>query len=330
MNRRRHVRLSLDLLRGFRAAALHLSFTRAARELSVTQSAISREVRTLEEQVGQPLFHRINRALQLTQAGEELFRAADEALALVDAAAERIAGPGRTLAVTTTTALASLWLVPRLPQFTRRHAGIDVRIVASNELLDLERERLDIAIRYLLPGADIAGGEHLVDYRQFPVCSPALARDPARPLRSPADLAQHVLLDFETVLYGRAWYDWQRWSSAVKLRRSRTAGLMRFSHYDQVVQAALEGGGVAIGKTPHLTRLLREGRLVAPFGREWVAELGSFDLVFAPGAAGRSDIAAFVAWLRGEVEGDGQWEPAAPVARRRLPKAPAGSKAARR
>jgi DNA-binding transcriptional LysR family regulator len=304
MNRRRHIRLSLDLLRGFRAAAQHLSFTRAAQELSVTQSAVSREIRTLEDQIGQPLFHRVSRALQLTRAGEELFRAADEALALVDAAAQRIAGPGRSLGVTTTSALASLWLVPRLPRFTRLHPGIDVRIAASNEILDLEREQLDIAIRFLLPGADMAGGEHLADYRIFPVCAPALARNRSRPLRTPADLARHVLLDYETVLYGRRWYDWERWFGAMKLRRTRTAGLMRFSHYDQVVQAALEGSGVAIGKTPHLTQLLRQGRLVAPFGSEWIAELGSFCLVLARGCASRSDVDDFAAWLRKEAARD--------------------------
>lgn len=312
MNRRRRIRLSLDLLRGFRAAAQHLSFTRAAQELSVTQSAISREIRTLEEQIGQPLFHRVSRALQLTPAGEELFRAADEALALVDAAAERISGPGRSLGVTTTSALASLWLVPRLPHFTRLHPGIDVRIAASNEILDLEREQLDIAIRFLLPGADIAGGEHLVDYCIFPVCSPALARSRARPLRRPADLEQHVLLDYETVLYGRRWYDWERWFGAMKLRRTRTSGLMRFSHYDQVVQAALEGSGVAIGKTPHLTQLLREGRLVAPFGPEWTATFGGFCLVFAPGCAGRTEVVDFAAWLREEIRRDARAAHAAP------------------
>src|SRR5512145_3004004 len=107
MERRRRPRLSLDLLRGFHAAARHLSFTRAARELSVTQPAISREIKVLEEQLGQPLFRRVNRTLQLTQAGEELYRAVHEALALVDGATERLSSGGRTLAVTTTTALAS-------------------------------------------------------------------------------------------------------------------------------------------------------------------------------------------------------------------------------
>ena len=114
MNRKRAPRLSLDLLRGFRAAARHLSFTRAAQDLFVTQSAISREIKTLEEQLGQPLFRRVNRTLQLTPAGEELYRIADETLTQLDAAVERIAGASKVVTVTTTTALASLWLAPRL------------------------------------------------------------------------------------------------------------------------------------------------------------------------------------------------------------------------
>jgi LysR family glycine cleavage system transcriptional activator len=300
----KNLRLSLDLLRGFRVAARHLSFTRAARELFVTQSAISREIKTLEEQLGQPLFHRVNRALQLTHAGEELYRAADEALALIDAAADRLAGSGRALAVTTTTAFASLWLVPRLPQFTRLHPGIDVRIAASNETVNLEREHLDIAIRWVPPGGDIPDGVRLVDYEIFPVCSPAVARDRVRPLRTPADLAHHVRLDFETVVYGRPWYDWEQWFDTMKMRQIKPAGTLRFSHYDQVVHAAVEGSGVAIGKTPHLTRHLRDGVLIAPFGRREVASLGSFYIVVAEAAARRDTVEAFVAWLRGEAHRD--------------------------
>ena len=300
----KNLRLSLDLLRGFRAAARHLSFTRAARELFVTQSAISREIKKLEEQIGQPLFHRVNRALQLTHSGEELYRAADEALALIDAATVRLAGAGRSLGVTTTTALASLWLVPRLPQFTRRHPGIDVRIAATNDMFNLEREHLDIAIRYVPPGWDIPSGVRLVDYEIFPVCSPAYARDKSRPLRTPADLAGHVLLDYEGIVYGRPWYDWEQWFNGMKLRKGARAGTLRFSHYDQVIHAALEGSGVAIGKRPHLTRHLRDGLLIAPFGREWVAGLGGFDIVVAESMARRDTVDAFVAWLRNEVRRD--------------------------
>ncbi len=103
MNRKRAPRLSLDLLRGFRSAARHLSFTRAAQDLFVTQSAISREIKTLEEQLGQPLFRRVNRTLQLTPAGEELYRIADETLTQLDAVVERITGASKVVTVTTTT-----------------------------------------------------------------------------------------------------------------------------------------------------------------------------------------------------------------------------------
>jgi DNA-binding transcriptional LysR family regulator len=202
--------LSLDLLRGFRAAARHLSFTRAAQELFVTQSAISREIRTLEDQLGQPLFRRANRAIELTRAGRELYQATEEALGILDGAVERLASPGNTLAVTTTTSLASLWLAPRLADFTRSHPGIDVRLAAVNDMLnlDLERVHMDVAIQFVPPGWDIPGAERLVDYRTFPVCSPRLARDRTRPLATPADLAHHVLLDFERIAYGRVWSDW--------------------------------------------------------------------------------------------------------------------------
>ena len=176
MNKPRAPRLSLDLLRAFRSAARHLSFTHAAREQFVTQSAISRAMRTLEEQLGQPLFHRVNRALTLTHAGEELFRASDEALGLIDATTDRLTGSAGALAVTTTTALASTWLVPKLPQFARLHPGTDVRIFASNDMVDLEREHIDVALRFVPPDTDPPNADCLVEYRTFPVCLPAIAR----------------------------------------------------------------------------------------------------------------------------------------------------------
>jgi DNA-binding transcriptional LysR family regulator len=309
MRRDRRPRLSLDLLRGFRVAARHLSFTRAAQELFVTQPAISNEVRKLEEQLGRALFRRVNRTLQLTHTGEELYRAVDEALALIDATAERLAGNGTTLAVTTSSALASLWLAPRLPHFIRAHPGIDMRIAAINEMVDLEREHLDLAIQWVGPGADVPNGERLIDYKTFPVCSPALLRDRARPLRAPSDLAKHVLLDFDRLVDRRSWSDWEHWFDAMKIRNVKPAGVLRFSHYDQAIQTAIEGSGVAIGKRPHLTRHLREGVLCAPFGAEGVASLGGFYIVLAPGAAARAPVKAFIDWLKEEVRRDAQPTP---------------------
>ncbi|MBL8392708.1 MAG: LysR family transcriptional regulator [Candidatus Accumulibacter sp.] len=298
-------RVSLHLVRGFWVAARQLSFPKAAAELFVTQSAVSREIKKLEEQLGQPLFRRVNRTLQLTQAGEELYRAVSEALVLIDAATDRLAGVERSLTVTTTIPLASLWLVPRLPRFTQQHPELDVRIVASNDLLDLVQAQVDIAIRYASLGGTTPLGKPLVGYSTFPVCTPALMRDPARPLRSFADLAQHVLLEFETTVHGRPWYDWEQWFSAVKTAKFKPAGRQRFSHYDQVVEAALAGSGVAIGKRPHLNSKLQAGTLCAPFGTVGVATLGSFHVVLAPSATGRGAVGeAFVAWLRSEVRRD--------------------------
>jgi DNA-binding transcriptional LysR family regulator len=307
----RSPRLSLDLLRAFRAAASHLSFTRAARDQFVTQSAISRAVKTLEEQLGQPLFHRVNRALQLTHAGEELYRATDDALGLIDATAARLSGSQRSLAVTTTVALASTWLVPKLPRFTRKHPQLDVRIAASNDWLDLEREHLDVALRFVPSEMDAPrNAEVFAEYRVFPVCSPAIARSRKQPLRTSADLARFVRLDFETLVYGRPWYDWQRWFDGMKLDPIAPSGTIRFSHYDQVIDAAIDGSGVAIGKWPHLARHLRDGVLVAPFGTQGVAHAGTFYLVVGRNAADRESVDAFLTWLRAELREDASRTPA--------------------
>jgi LysR family transcriptional regulator, glycine cleavage system transcriptional activator len=307
-SKRRRPRLSLDLLKGFEAAARHLSFTRAAHELSLTQSAISREIKTLEEQLGQPLFVRVNRGLRLTDAGRALYRAVGGALQLINEATDRIAvsRAGETLAVTTSEALASMWLVPKLPRFIRLHPEVDVRSVAVNQRLDLERERLDLAIRWAAPGSSVPGGEPLFDVEFFPVCSPALAHDRARPLRSPADLAHHVLLDLETATMRGPWSDWGPWLDAMDLSELNPAGTLRFSHYDQVVQAAVDGSGVAIGRNPHTARHLHDGLLVAPFGHEAVLSRGTYFVLIASRSVERSVVKEFVAWLHDEVRLDAE------------------------
>jgi DNA-binding transcriptional LysR family regulator len=305
MLRSRAPRLSLDLLRGFRAAARHLSFTVAARELNVTQSAVSHEVKALEDQLGTALFVRMNRTLRLTHAGERLFRAADEALALVDAAAADVADERAVLSITATVPFASLWLGPRLPDFTRLHPDISLRVVASNDNLDLARERIDAAIRRFPVGANPQGAEHLFDYETFPVCSPSLVRSRPETLTQPADLAQHVLLDLETLRNGRPWYDWQQWLDAMHVRRLRPAGALRFSHYDQVIAAAIAGTGVALGRWPHLATHLHQKTLVAPLGAAGVARLGGFHFVTTAERM-TEPVAALLQWLRSQAAEDGR------------------------
>lgn len=329
MDRHRHPRLSLDLLRGFHAAARHLSFTRAARELFVTQSAISRGIKTLEDQLSQPLFRRVHRALQLTPAGQELFRTTGEVFARIDDTADRLAHAGRILAITTTTALASLWLAPRLPRFNRLHSRIDVRIVATDDIVDLEREQLDVSIPFVPRGAPPPAGERLLDCEFFPVCSPALARDTARPLRSPADLANHVLLDYETIRDGRPWSKWDAWFKATKITPVTPQSTLRFSHGDQMIAATLDGSGVAMGGRPHLTQQLRDGVLCAPFGPDAVAIVGSFFIIVRPDVAARDTVEAFLAWLRSEARRDGELTLALPRRTNRATTSPAQSSAVR-
>jgi LysR family transcriptional regulator, glycine cleavage system transcriptional activator len=306
-NRHRHrQRLSLDLLKGFDAAARHLSFTRAAEELSLTQSAISREIKSLEEQIGQALFVRIHRGLRLTDAGQMLHRAVGEALNLIDEVTGRLAAAHstETLTVTTSAPLASTWLVPKLPSFFRLRPEVDVRCVSVDHKLDLERERLDLAIRWAPAGSSVPGGERLFGVQRFPVCAPGLAHDPKRPLRKPADLARHVLLDLQTTTDQGLWSDWTPWLNAMKLGSLKPAGAMRFSHYDQVVQAAIDGSGVAIGRYPHNARHLSDGLLVAPLGPEATLGWGSYFVLMTPRAGQRRVVQDFVAWLRETVRQD--------------------------
>ena len=312
MDKRRHPRLSLDLLRGFRVAARHLSFTRAAQELFVTQSAISREIRTLEEQLGQPLFHRVHRALKLTRAGEDLYRVADEALTELDAVIDRLGGSAKTLAVTTTSGLASLWLAPRLPRFNRVHPGIDVRVVASNDKPNLERDQLDIAIRFVAQGADAPEGERLFGCVTLPICSPALARNDAHPIRTPSDLAHHVRLDYETVRDGRRLSEWDFWFDAMKIQQTKPASTLQFPLLDQTITAAVEGSGVAMGALPHVGQHLHDGILCAPFGRDLIADRGNFFIEIRGDIARRDAVQAFVSWLRSEAPRDGESKSAAP------------------
>ena len=312
--------LSLDLLKGFEAAARHLSFTRAGQELFLTQSAISREVKRLEEQLGVELFSRTKRGLSLTDAGRLLYSAVSEALRLVKEATDHLTAStgAQMLTVTTSAPFASLWLVPKLPKFFRLHPDVDVRTVAADESLDIEREGIDVAIRFAPEGSSISGGDFLLPVRRFPVCAPSLARDSSRPLRAPADLARHVLLDLDTATGRGRWSDWAPWLQAMHLEKLRPKGSLRFSHYDQVVQAAIEGSGVAIGRTPHNIRHLREGLLIAPFGRESEKPWGAYFVLVAKQSAERTVVKEFKQWLRDEVHQDGATGAAASMPAKRI------------
>lgn len=289
----------LDLLRGFEAAARHLSFTRAAAELHVTQSAVSRQIKTLEEQLGVTLFRRLNRALLLTEAGQSLARAVGAALAGIDQAVARLAAiaDDRPVTVTTTVSFAALWLVPRLAQFRAAHPHADVRVAANNDFVDLARGGIDVAVRFCEPRAAPAGAVPLIGEEVFPVASPRLAR--RQPLKTPADLARHVLLHYEDPHGAFPWLTWREWLQALKVPDLKPAGALHFNQYDQAVRAAIEGEGVALGRAPLLERSLTRGELIAPFrGRVTVGR--KYFVFVAPAARERPQVQRFAEWLLAE------------------------------
>jgi DNA-binding transcriptional LysR family regulator len=296
---------SLDLLKGFEAAARLLSFTRAAEELFLTQSAVSRQIQELEEQLGVALFHRRHRALALTDAGQQLYPAAAQVLGTMRAATERLRAQAgrRALAVTTTHSFAALWLIPRLAGFTRSRPAVEVRITADARVQNLERDGLDIAIRH--GPASLAGPNavRLFGERVFPVCSPKLVSDPKRPLREPADLRRHVLLQYDDPEGRHPWLHWKTWLEIVGLTELRPAGSLLFSGYEQIIPAALAGHGVALGRTPLVRDALKRGELVAPFPLD-ADPARAYFVVVSKSAEGRPEVAEFVAWLKAEAAGE--------------------------
>src|SRR3970040_1276219 len=177
--RNRNALPPMDLLVGFEAAARHLSFTKAGEELFLTQSAVSRQIKELEEQLGVELFQRRHRALALTEAGRSFYASAAQVLPTMREPTGRLrtqAGK-KSLSVTTTHSFAALWLIPRLAGFTRSHPGVDVRITAETRVQDLERDGLDVAIRHGPAQLAGEGATRLFGERVFPVCSPRVLND---------------------------------------------------------------------------------------------------------------------------------------------------------
>jgi len=295
--RKRNALPPLDLLVGFESAARHLSFTKAGEELYLTQSAVSRQIKELEDQLGVALFQRRHRALALTEAGHQFYAAAAQALSTMRAATERLRQQTgrRALSVTTTHSFASLWLIPRLAGFTREHPGVDVRISADIKMQDLERDGLDIALRH--GPASLAGPNavRLFGEKVFPVCSPKLLKK--KPLDKPADLRNHVLLQYDDPDVRHPWLHWKTWLEVERIADLRPAGTLSFSGYEQIIPAAVAGHGVALGRSPLVKDLLASGELVAPFKSQADPARAYFAIV-SRHAADRPEVAAFVAWLK--------------------------------
>lgn len=305
---------SLDLLKAFEAAARHLNFTRAADELFITQSAVSRQIKQLEQRLGVSLFVRQAKGLRLTDEGEQLYRVVSSALRQVNETVEGMARRTRSSPVTVTSTLAfcALWLIPHLGGFHKSNPDVEVRIAANDRVLNLDRERIDVSIRYSPARMPPNGAVWLFDEVLLPVCSPALLDAPGRELRAPKDLRNHVLLHLDDPDNPSPWLSWRHWLDAAGVPGLKPSGSLVFNYFDQVARAALAGQGVALGRSVLVQDLLRDGTLVAPFSLSVPTERGYW-VVQAAFARERREVARFIQWITEEAKPTPQ--PAAPATR---------------
>ena len=284
---------SLNGLRAFEAAARHLSFTQAASELNVTQTAISHQIRRLEEELGIRLFIRKNRALALTPKARDYLPGVRAAFNDLRLATDRLLrkDDDHVLTVSTLASLAAKWLLPRLTAFQEAHPGIDVRITTSTALVDFKSGDVDAAIRYGRGNWQGLRADWLMADDFFPVCSPALPGG-KRPLKAPEDLRDHVLLHTSTNSD-----DWRQWLTAAGLPSdiSKQPGIT-FDLILMTVQAAIDGIGVAMGRTSYVQDDIAKGRLVVPFKIALPVDAG-FYLVSPEGVAEPPKLSAFRQWL---------------------------------
>lgn len=292
----------LDALRAFEAAARHLSFTRAADEICVTQGAISHRIRALEAELGLALFRRLTRRLELTEAGEVLARAVRRGLdefAGGLAALERGTVPDGPLRVSVLPSFAARWLVPRLGRFHDRHPGIETRIAAESRLADLRAGGADLAIRFgrgRYPGLEV---EFLMGDAVRPVCSPSLLREHG-PLDCDA-IGRFPLLHDSTAETDGSGADWASWCAHAGRPDLPCQPGQRLSNAMLALEAAAAGLGLALGRESLVEEDLASGRLTAPLAVSAPTTF-SYWLVCLPDARGAPRTVAFRAWLLDEVQ----------------------------
>jgi DNA-binding transcriptional LysR family regulator len=229
-----------------------------------------------------------------------LYRAVSAALSqLRETIAQITGGAPCTVTVSCTLAFCSLWLIPRLAGFQSAYPSVEVRLSANNHVINLERERIDLAIRYCSDQAAPADSIRLFGEQVLPVCAPALLKDNTRPLRRVEDLTKHVLLHLDDPMGPLPWLTWATWMEAAGAARLRPAGSLHFNHYEQVVRAALGGQGVALGRMPLVENLIEDGSLVALFPQTSVVNR-AYWLVRSPLTLGRPEVTWFVEWLLAE------------------------------
>lgn len=290
-------------LRALEAVARHLNFRAAADELSLTQSAVSRQIQSLEEEVGVSLFLRHTRVVELTGAGAQLLRAVTPSLERIDSAVRMIrqSAGRKSVAISTWASFASMWLIPRLEDFQRQHPDIDIRIDATDTPVDLDTTDVDLALRYSAPANLPAQARRLFGEQLTPVLSPWLLKSSLR-LEKPQDLAQFALIEAGDAHRHQhiEWLSWQRWFAAQQLTQFEPKRWLSFNYAHQIAQAALAGQGVALVRTPLVAESLASGALVEPFAQRRLDSPLAYWLVVGSRSSMRPEVLAFCDWLKAQ------------------------------
>jgi LysR family transcriptional regulator, glycine cleavage system transcriptional activator len=296
--------IPLNALRAFESAARCLSFQAAAQQLFVTPAAVSHQVKHLEAYLGVKLFHRANRAVELTAEGKTLAASLSELFGLLDLAVDRATAPAAAnLRVSTVESFAAKWLAPRLHRFYRDYPDLKVRIETGNEHADFARGAVDVAIRYGPGGYTSVSAELLMDAPVFPVCAPSLISDGGRPLAKPEDLRHHTLLHDESAVGRHGVPDWSTWLEASGATRVDATRGPVFASIYLAQEAAVAGHGVALGVAPLVEEDLARGRLVKPFDHS-LANAYAFWIVRRNTSGANPAIDAFCRWARKEASGE--------------------------
>ncbi len=304
----------LNALRAFEAASRHMSFQKAAGELHVTPAALSYQIRQLEEHLGRKLFKRLNRAVELTPDGTLLSGGVRDGFERLNQAVTALnqRRSGNVLVISAGPAFTAKWLTPRLYRFIAAYPDIDARIAASIRLADLQRDDVDVVVRYgrgTYPGCV---STKLLDEYVTPLCAPSLL-DGRNPLHEPADLVHHTLIHDETHVGVFDLPDWRRWlaeAGVTNVDASRSG--LHFNVADHAIDAAVAGAGVVLGRMVLADADIKAGRLVQPFPLKLKADY-AFYVVSLELRAEEPAIKAFRDWVFAEAEGDAAETPGPPV-----------------
>lgn len=285
----------LNSLVAFEASARHLSFTHAAKELGISREAVSRHIRVLEEHLGVKLFDRLHRAVALTASGKKLQSVVQDSLKNIAYVTGAIQRPGRALVinVSSTIAIASFWLTPRLARFRSKHPNVEIHVVISDTPKDLMADGIDVGLRYGDGNWKGLKALRLFGINSFPVCSPEYLES-AAPINEPADLLQHKLVNLDGAAHASE--DWWWWLEGQGVELPESVNMLGFDSYDNVIQVALDGQGVALGFSGLTTDLIAQGRLVRPMPSE-LTKGHAIYLVIPSGTDPAPGVQDFIDWI---------------------------------